>query len=321
MLIAKKFVYPELDQLRNYLTANLPPTVLKSYLKVKRSFQKDPYKDVEVSHKSEFDNIYHCCIQRSGSQWLKAVFADPIIYKYTGLKIYNPLPVQHQKLSENNKDDIFNISLPCKKIISPLYCSFLNFSIIKKPGKFTAFYIIRDPRDLLVSQYFSKKYSHKRSKEVDVSRNKLRMLDLNNGLIYLIDMLDQQGYWEWLHSWIRNAESNNIKIFKYENLTGKNYPNGLKSLFKYLKINIPENELELLVSKYNFKSITGRNEGEESISSHYRKGVNEEWKIYFNENIHRKFKNVTGNLIESYKNLGLTEKRLTLTAPSLGLAS
>ena len=40
---------------------------------------------VPVVARSEFQNIYHCAIRKTASQWITAMFSDPIAYRYSGL--------------------------------------------------------------------------------------------------------------------------------------------------------------------------------------------------------------------------------------------
>ena len=35
---------------------------------------------------SPFDNVYHCCTQKTASQWFRGIFADPAFADHTGLE-------------------------------------------------------------------------------------------------------------------------------------------------------------------------------------------------------------------------------------------
>ena len=41
-----------------------------------------------VLRRSPYQNIYYCCTQRTGSQWFKRVFRDPVVYRHTGLTVH-----------------------------------------------------------------------------------------------------------------------------------------------------------------------------------------------------------------------------------------
>ena len=107
--------------------------------------------------RSRNNTIYHCCIQKSGSQWFKKIFSDKIIWQQNKLLSYDPgdnfLTEDHSILQKLKK-------LPKEIIISPLYIRYSDFYKMQKPDNYKAFYIARDPRDLIISNYFSLKYSH-----------------------------------------------------------------------------------------------------------------------------------------------------------------
>lgn len=93
-------------------------------------------------------------------------------------------------------------SLPRKKtLVTPLYLTYQDFETIPKTGDYRAFFVIRDPRDLVVSQYFSKLYSHKRSGEIDQVRQELGAINQEDGLARMIDHLAENGYWDRVRTW------------------------------------------------------------------------------------------------------------------------
>ena len=47
---------------------------------------------VPVTSRSEYQNIYHCAVRKTASQWIKAIFSDPDVYRYSGLLPYDPRP-------------------------------------------------------------------------------------------------------------------------------------------------------------------------------------------------------------------------------------
>ena len=40
---------------------------------------------VPVAARSEFANIFHCTVRKTGSQWIKALFSDPAVNPHSGL--------------------------------------------------------------------------------------------------------------------------------------------------------------------------------------------------------------------------------------------
>lgn len=252
------------------------------------------YKHLTVTQLSPYDNIYYCCTQKTASQWFKAVFSDSLVYKYTGLEVipFNQLPNRLQ-------DACFDEPLPRRTINAHLYIDYPTYLAIPKPAKYKTFFILRDPRDIVVSWYFSLRYSHSPNVLINDIKKQLDKLCFSEGLKYSIDKLEEVGLFEVQRSWTsipRNLE--NIKVFYYEDFVKNNF-SFLKDIFSYLDISMSEKEFTSLCNKYSFEKISGgRKSGLEDINSHYRKGVSGDWKNYFEVSTIAHFKDVTKDLLE-----------------------
>jgi hypothetical protein len=293
-----------MGQLKDKITSQSPPWLLNTYLKIKYGLRKDVYKNVEVVNNSSLGAIYHLCTQKTGSQWIKSIFADPRVYRYTGLKPYflNSDFQKALKKLENKSNGKSSSSqevpkLPSKKILTPLYIYRSNFEALPKPERYKGFFVARDPRDLLISQYYSQKSTHKKANSIDSLRKELENKSLQEGIIMTLKVLDERGYWERLHSWTYN-QNEHIKLCKYEDLIGDHKLEAFRALFEHLEIPMPESELKELIEEYSFEKLTGgRKQGQEVDSSHLRKGVSGDWKNYFTEKIEQEFNEVTGQLV------------------------
>ena len=256
-------------------------------------------KAMEVKHSSlkaiehsPYSNIYYCCIQKTASQWFRAVFNDPTIYQYTGL-VTRP----YVQLGLGNASSV--PALPPKTIGTHLYISYQTYLDIPKPANYKTFFVLRDPRDAVVSWYFSAKYSHVLTSVIPELRKDLTQLDLSDGLKYITNRLLEFGYFDVQKSWINaTQEQENVAIFRYEDLVSSNN-SFLKKLLNYLQIKIPQAEFIALCDRHKFETITkGRVQGEENINSHYRKGIAGDWKNYFDSSTLDHFYQVTKDLVE-----------------------
>ena len=99
-----------------------------------------------VSHRSAYDNIFHCCVQKTASQWFKSVFCDEIFYQNTGLAAESYSKV-------GLRQDTYD-AVPLRKVATPLYISYANYLELPKPKAYKTFFVTRDPRDIVVSFYF-----------------------------------------------------------------------------------------------------------------------------------------------------------------------
>lgn len=263
---------------------------------VKTWLKKSP---IYLKYKSNSINIYHCCVQKTGSQWLKSILSNSKTYRYSGLRPYSyqqklPGGCDSRKIIHRSFDEPF----PINTIVTPLYIDFRNFYAIPKPEKYKAFFVLRDPRDLAVSWYFSIKYSHYPMGKVLQMRELLNSMSFSQGLLYAINYLYEQGQYAALESWVNFSKTDpNVLILRFEDLININNFEIFKTLFNHCDIHIPDNILYTLIQNHSFEQLSGRQPGEEYKYSNYRKGIAGDWKNHFDSNITDRFKNITGDLI------------------------
>ena len=234
-----------------------------------------------------YDNIYYCCVQKTASQWIRPILDDPIIFDYTGMKM---VPYAKLGLKIFEKSTIF----PKNTIATHLYLDYETYQNIPKFKKYKTFFVTRDPRDCVVSWYFSAKYSHKLVHPIPEMRADLLKLDTNQGLKYIIDTINSFGYFDAQISWAKSGE----KVFKYEQIS-IDYKEFLRQLFEFLDIKLDTQSFETLCEKHSFKNITrGREQGSEDKYSHFRKGIVGDWKNYFDEEIESYFYDTTKDLVK-----------------------
>ena len=195
---------------------------------------------------------------------------------------------------------------------------------------FKAFHVIRDPRDICVSGYFSHMYSHSTEgwPGLESHRQKLKSLNKTDGLMVEIDFTSY--FLEHISEW--RYDDPNILEIKMEDLTRSPFDEFLRVL-KFLGLysvdksptspvygsyalynrvinrigltayfikqsNVSEKRLKRILHKNRFKKLAaGRRHGEEDNQSHYRKGVAGDWKNHF-ESVHKDyFKEKFGDLL------------------------
>ena len=55
-----------------------------------------------LKYNSTSDNVYHCCVHKTASQWIKSLLADSRIQKYSNLSLYSPDSEQLKSLGGYN---------------------------------------------------------------------------------------------------------------------------------------------------------------------------------------------------------------------------
>lgn len=179
------------------------------------------------------------------------------------------------------------------------------------------FHVVRDPRDIVVSAYFSHLNSHPTTKwpELVEYRRKLQQATKDEGL--LIEMEFRRKEFEHLYNW--DYSQDNVLELKMEQLVDKPYEQILKvfgflgvldesklSVWEQSKLlltdiinrmnrrargwfpvrihsrSVPAEMLLTTIYHHRFSAKTkGRSLGHEDVTSHYRKGVAGDWINHF----------------------------------------
>lgn len=132
---------------------------------------------------------------------------------------------------------------------------------------------VRDPRDALVSQYYSWKFTHKNnSPRILAAREELLKLDERSGLKFLIEekfFSFGNNISKWKDSL---GELQKIHILRYEEVLD-DFSKSVGGALTHLGIDYTDELLIRVEQATSFKAKTSRKPGEEDQTSHYRKGV------------------------------------------------
>jgi hypothetical protein len=253
----------------------------------------------QIKRRSESVNLYHCCVHKTGSQWIRNILSDPIVYKYSGLKGYH-----YQSSIAGGSDSraigqrTFAEPFPVATIVTPLYIPFGSFATVPKPESYKGFFVMRDPRDILISWYFSMRHSHTALENVRKVRETLDRMSFDDGILLAMDHLHGSGHFQVLDSWVDAPRTDpNVLLVRFEDLIGLANENVFEELFGHCDIRMPRKQLRKLLARYSFRALSGRSPGQENINHHYRKGVSGDWRNYLNDSLALRFKAVAGNLV------------------------
>ena len=188
------------------------------------------------------------------------------------------------------------------------FLSYINADIhfVRDLDDFLGFHVIRDPRDIVVSAYFSHLYSHATEgwPALIEHRKKLQKASQEEGL--LIEMKFRKGEFGALYNW--DYLQKNVLEIKMEDIISSPYETMVKAL-SHLKMveetsssvatnKIPVDRLlgYIFQNRYS-KNANGRKQGEEDVKSHYRKGVAGDWANYFTQEHCRYFEENYSDLL------------------------
>ena len=266
-----------------------------------RLLPKSVHRAMAARHVAAAENVYHCCVHKTASQWLRKIFTDYRTYQACGMEVFNyeqelPGGVDTRPITDRK----FEQSFPTRTIVTPIYIDLPGFQHLPKPREYRAFFVPRDPRDVIVSWYFSVKVSHKAMGLIAEVREKLQSMSEEEGLQHVIDFVESRGLFAALRSWQKGvAADSRLQIYPYEQLTGDNQFATWKRLLAHCDIQMPNEVLTEVLKDYAFSTLAkGRERGAEDVKSHLRKGIHGDWKNHFTPAVEKTFYAVTGRLVE-----------------------
>lgn len=232
-----------------------------------------------------------------------SVFSDAATYRYSGMYHYKYRHVSTGPGSRATAEANTPMPIPAGTLVSPMYITYDDFCALPKRSPYRAIFVMRDPRDLLTSWYFSAMDNHILQRRPDrplyKAREKLRELSEEEGLLFAVDYWRDSGRFEVLESWAEGApKDDSVMLVRYEDLVGAGGQEGFRRIFEFFDINLPDEELRALVDAYSFKRLSGRMPGTADNRSHLRSGRAGDWEKHFTPAVHDRVEEELGDLIE-----------------------
>lgn len=252
-----------------------------------------------VAERCGYDNVFHCSVHKTGSQWLMSILSDPLVYRYSGLSFYYSLRATRGLDDRPTGARRYWEPFPAGRIVSPLYLTYRNFRAVPKEGSWRAFFVQRDPRDLLVSWYYSARDNHLVDRRPALSlydaRRYLQSSSLEDGLLFGLDYWHSRGRFEALRQWAtQGVEDPQVRVVRFEDLRGAESARTFAELFEFLDIRLPSDALTQLLEVYSFRRLTGREVGQVDDRSHLRGGKRGEWREVFTPAVRERFQELGG---------------------------
>lgn len=190
-------------------------------------------------------------------------------------------------------------------------------------------HLIRDPRDVVVSGYFSHLKTHPPGKWTEMLelRERLQELPKAEGLFLEMDFLEphfrDMAAWNYAHPDVLELRYEEVTardhlddLFLHLGLSGPDGPmrraafligrtfNKLNNRglwpYRHRRLIIPKDIQRRIVRANSFEQLSGtrRRKGQEDTGSHYRKGVAGDWRNHFEERHKAYFRSKYGGLLQ-----------------------
>jgi Sulfotransferase domain len=223
----------------------------------------------KITHQGDFPECYAFSIHKAGSTLMHTMIGQVCnLANIPGISI--PDILFKEGLFEKdwgNDENILNLITPGR-----IYYGFRHLPKVLLNGSLhltdrKAVLLIRDPRDALVSQYFSfggKNISHKlpdKNKETFLEKAQINShMDIDQYVLHA-----SKNYHEKLKAYKDNLNFENVLLFKYEDIYFDKRK-FLEDIFKHFGIEVELNVLDVVAAKNDIRPES------EDVAKHIRKG-------------------------------------------------
>lgn len=246
------------------------------------------------SRSPSVDTLMHCCVWKTASQWVRLVLSDPRIYQASGLTPYHGRQIMDGHSAQSPA------TIKSGTVCTSLYVSHDTFLELDKPKQWRAFFVVRDPRDLIVSRYHSDRFSHRDIGRMSEVRNEMSSMSDEDGLLYIIEERFQQLA-DIISSWINATRLDNnrdyIRIVRFEELTSENNVQVWFNLLSELGVTLPIETLRRVLNFYHHSRLRPPKSNVSSKAEKYRSGKHGEWHSHFSPAVAKRFDDRFGHLV------------------------
>src|SRR6266496_1956109 len=199
--------------------------------------------------------VLHVTHWKAGSQWIHRILK----YCCSDLTV---------KPRENN-EHVLKAPIRQGMIYPTIYATREQLQQLTYPLHVRRFVVIRDPRDAVVSLYFSTKNSHKNGSPIVLERRAhLQTLSAEEGLCFTI--ANSAAIANIIRSWLGADDP----LIRYEDLLRDDEKILERVLLGHCQLPVSGRNLRIAIRENSFERLTGgRARGQEDVAAHERKGV------------------------------------------------
>jgi len=226
---------------------------------------------------SDLPTIVHITHWKAGSQWI--------------FRILNECCPERIITPETDGEHFLNAPVFPGKIYPTVYLPKQTIDDLTLPADTRFFVILRDPRDTLVSLYFSYKVSHVLEKNVTLpDRQHLQLISEEDGLLEILERDIMRDILDIHTSWAHSGAT----VLSYEDLIERDEELLVPLLTRICPLDVDESMLRAAIRRNRFEVVSGRALGVENVQSHLRFGQPGNWRKHFTPKVAEAFENRFG---------------------------
>ena len=242
------------------------------------------------------DNLVLVVPHKHGSTWLFPVFSDRRMLAALGMKGGRDIePLSRGKAWSYDWPEDIKLTpgeLAHTRTLAP--------DQLECPGAmssdYRALFVHRDPRDVIVSHYFSLRFRHIPMANIERIRADLRRMSFSEGLRHVIRLNLQMQRYEIQRAW-QACSDPRVLCVRYEDLILDPLPT-FAGVCRHLGAEVPVGLLEEVLEEYGFGKRSGRKLGQVDLFAHQRSGMPGQWKLYLDGPAVDMMRREAGELIE-----------------------
>lgn len=244
----------------------------------------------------KYDNLVLVIPHKHGSTWLFKVFTDQRMLSALGMEA-------GRDIEPLSKGGPWSYDWPAEVRLAPGELAYTRLLAPEQLGRAEALasnhrtlYVHRDPRDVIISHYFSLRFSHGLRGNIDRIRDDLRGMSFSEGLRHVIGLNLKIRRYEMQRRWQNHPDPRILRV-RYEDLILDPLP-GLIRACRHFGADVAPELLQEVLEEYSFEKISGRKLGQVDVFAHQRSGLPGQWKLYLDPPAVELLRKEAGGLIE-----------------------
>lgn len=229
--------------------------------------------------------VVHLTFYKCASQWVRDILTDAEVSAVTGFPLsLNSVDVATTAWPEQ----------PAHTFAGPIYGASAEAWLTNSLPDDRAIIVIRDPRDIVISLMYSVAFNHAPTINTLLLRAPMENASTKDRVRLGMHLIT--GWSHALKSWGGFQGSGREFLTSYKCITDD--PQGqFERILRFLGWDVPAEVFNRILDRFSFEKMTGRKRGESNVFSHHRKGVDGDWRNYFDRELGYEFEETFPGLV------------------------